>query len=308
MFNPTDKAKEVGTVAMIYSLPGLGKTTLASQIAKENNGLFIPVVEDGLSPLQKEGSRFDLSGVMKIDALKEWDVSAKVAAIQAQLDASEDDAVKAKLQAKIDKLNSTSLLSFIDWFTVQGGAKDFRTIVFDSLNLIMNSLESYCMNKYFYDNPEHTGKSREDILALAYGFGKATLIDHMDTEWKNVFVDFLRKCKENNINVVITTHEQVVKVKLPQQELEYDKYAPDFPYTKKRNLATSLIKEVDIVLFGRVDQTIMKAAKKGGQNKVKGTNRILCSEPAPTYDAKCRANVPETIEFSYEALTNYIKL
>jgi cell division protein FtsI/penicillin-binding protein 2 len=64
MFNPTKEIKKVGTVAVLYGEGGCGKTTvIASAIKESDNGIFVSIGENGLSPLQKDSSVFDLTDV-----------------------------------------------------------------------------------------------------------------------------------------------------------------------------------------------------------------------------------------------------
>ena len=284
MFNVTKEVREVGEVLVVYSEPGCGKTTLIAQAIKEagDRGLFIPIVEDGLSPLQKPNARFDLSEVQNIGTtISSWH------------NVTDNDGNIAK----------HGVVETLRWLCHPDQLAQFDVIALDSLNLIQNDLEDYCYQTYFVNNPEYSGKDAKIIKALAYGFGKNSLIDHMADEWEMV-IKALRFLKDKGKKVYISCHRGVRKVKPVDAELEYDTYDIDLPFTKKVSLSSMLIAESDMVVYGKKNITLAKGKTK---TKAMGDDsRLLVTQGSPTVAAKFRGNAPEEIPMSWVELKKYL--
>jgi hypothetical protein len=269
-FNVTTESKPVGDVVFLYSVPGMGKTTFLAEAARAEKGLFVPVVEDGLSPLQKGG---ELKGVPRIDVIKTW----------------------------------TDFRAFMNWFAREG-SKTYKSVSVDSFNLIMASLEEYCFNKYFITNPENSKLTPDVVRAMAYGFGKSRLIDHMKLEIDKL-LEFQRWCKDSCINLYISSHSTTQKVSELGTETEYERHAPDMPLTKKADLAGDITKEADFVLFGHQDINVVKSGngKDRKKNKALDNGRVLETYLSPYWSAKRRGFMEDKIGFSYNEFKEALK-
>ena len=104
--------------------------------------------------------------------------------------------------------------------------------------------------------------------------------------------------------IFISCHRGVRKVKPVDEELEYDTYDIDLPFTKKVSLASMLIAESDMVVYGKKNITLAKGKTK---TKAMGDDsRILVTQGTPTVAAKFRGNAPEEIPMSWEELKKYL--
>jgi len=278
MFETMMGEVKCGTVAIIYSVPGCGKSTLTATAVKEagEKGIFIPVVEDGLSPLQKDGGRVDLKGVNRLPKpITKWS----------------------------DPVNG-GFVEILRWLCAPDQLNKFDTIAIDSMNLIIQDLEEYTFNKYFVNGAEWQGKKLEDVKAQAYQFGKSLLLNHMASEWQTV-IKALRFLKSHNKTVLITTHRGTRKVKLVDQDVEFDHYTIDAPVVKGADFAGMLIAEADLVGYGKKDVTVANV-KKGKGVGLGGTDRVMVLQDSATVTAKCRSNAPEEIPFTWEDLKAFI--
>ena len=284
MFNVTKEVREVGEVLVVYSEPGCGKTTLIAQAIKEagDRGLFIPIVEDGLSPLQKPNARFDLSDVQNIGVtISNWH----------------------NVTDGEGNITKHGVVETLRWLCMPEQVDKFDVIALDSLNLISNSLEDYSYQTYFVNNPDNAGKDAKIVKALAYGFGKNGLIEHMADEWETV-IKALRFLKDKGKKVFISCHRGVRKVKPVDEELEYDTYDIDLPFTKKVSLSNMLIAEADMVVYGKKNVTLAKGKTK--TRAIGDDSRILVTQGTPTVAAKFRGNAPEEIAMNWEELKQYL--
>ena len=171
------------------------------------------------------------------------------------------------------------------------------------LDLISNNLEEYAYQKYFINNPDNHGKDAKIVKALAYGFGKNGLIEHMANEWESIIVA-LRYLKDKGKKIFISCHRGVRKVKPVDEELEYDTYDIDLPFTKKVSLSNMLIAEADMVIYGKKNITLAQGKTK---TKAMGDDsRILVTQGTPTVAAKFRGNAPEEVPMSWEELKKYL--
>jgi len=284
MIKPSMEITPVGTVALIYSEPGVGKSTVLAQGVKEagERGLWISVVEDGLSPLQKSTDLFDLTKVNKMPKpVTKWDY-----------DPEADEKCK-------DKDNTMpGLLQVLRY--VCTNIADYDIVAIDSLNLIMENLEEYCFQLYFMNNPEYAGMTDAVKKTMAYGYGSSRLITHMGNEWSKLLVA-LRYLKEKNVTVLLSNHRMVKKVKMVDQDTDYNSYSPNYPFTNKVDLGEMLVAESDLVLYGKFD--IIVAKKDGGKTKAMGgTERVFVTTNTPTVVAKKRVKLADTIPLTWKSL------
>ena len=277
MFETTTEVQECGEVVVVYGQPGIGKSTVLAQATKEagDKGLWVSVVENGLSTLQKDDSIADLKGINQLPTpVTKW-----------------TDA------------DNGGLLELFRWLCHPEQLAKYDVIALDSLNLIKDDLEAYCFKKFFIDSSEFAGMSEDDVKSRAYQFGAANLIAHEGSEWAKV-IAALRYLKAKGKRVFISSHHMVGKARSVNDELEYSIIQLDFPSTKKVDLGEMLVKEADYVVYGKKDVTVAKA--KGNKVRVMGGDRVFVTQATPTITAKFRGSAPEQIELSYEELKKYL--
>lgn len=277
MFETTTDIKKVGNIVTLYGIGGIGKTTTLAQAVKEagEKGIFIPIGEDGLSTLQRDVTRFDLTGVNRLpDPIMEWDNEKKGGFVQV-----------------------------MKHLLTDGGG--YETISIDSISMILPSLEDYCFDKYFLKDPEAHGKNMtEDKLRnKAYGFGKSQLIAFMSNEWSK-FLLSIKMLRDRGKNIFISSHSKISKAKAPDQDLEYDIVTLSMPKTKNEDLATELYNTSDFFLYGKKD--IKKVTGDRGDKAIGGKNRVYVTEGDAVVSAKSRGTMPEEIEANYETIKKYL--
>ncbi len=278
MFTPSDETVVAGTVAIVYSAPGMGKSTLLAQAVKEagDRGIWVSTVEEGLAPLQKDTEFIDLTKVNRVpEPITEWTDKEK-----------------------------GGMLEVLRWLCSPEQLEKYDVIAIDSLNLIKASLEEYCFKAYFINNPEHANKNADEVKGLAYQFGASNLISHMGNEWEKI-VTALRYLKAKNKTVLVSCHQAIRKMNGLNAELDYDAITIDLPYAKKVDLTDMITKEAEFVVYGKKD-LVLAQAKNKKTKVIGGDNRILVTQSNPTITAKFRGSAPEEIEFSWKALKEYI--
>jgi hypothetical protein len=269
-FKPTTEEKEVGSIGVIYGTAGIGKTTTIATAVKEAGvkGVFISCGEDGLSPLQ-QAKDSKLKGVQRIPhIIKSW----------------------------------PDLVEAVRWVAKES----YEVVAFDSVSLIMNSLEEYCFDKYFTKDPTSHGNSMTPLALKnkAYGFAKSGLIPFMADEWKT-FIDGVQYLSEvKKMKVLISSHTALKKAKIVTEELEYDFGDLDMPQTKHVHLSDMLTDISDYVLYGKRDVSVFKGKTK---NSAGGSNdRVFCTQESPMYKAKNRYGMEEEIPAEWPEIKKYL--
>lgn len=196
------------------------------------------------------------------------------------------------------------LVQLLRWICSPEQLNKYDVIAVDSLNLIVSDLEDYAFTTYFVNNPEYSGKDEKIVKALAYGFGKNGLVNHMANEWSTV-VKALRFLKSHGKKVFISCHRGVRKVKIVDQDVEFDSYTIDLPAVKQADMAGMLIAEADTVVYGKFD--VQTSRGKGGKVNVSGgTDRVLIATQTATVAAKNRSSIPDEVPFTWEELKKYL--
>lgn len=156
---------------------------------------------------------------------------------------------------------------------------DYKTVVIDTVD----ALEPMIF-KYICD--EHKIKHIEE---LGYGKGYAFALK----EWHKM----LDRCKalREKMNVILLCHSHVKPFNSPDQASSYDRY--DLKLNAK---ASSLVKEtVDCLLFANY-VVYTKMSKDGKVKGVGDGERVIHTTYKPSWDAKNRFSLPETMTLSWK--------
>ena len=157
----------------------------------------------------------------------------------------------------------------------------YKLIAFDNLDNIINvNMDAFVIHEHYDGNVSKAnsyGGQKIEELAL----------------YSNQIIEGFRMLQNKGITVVCTIHSHVVKSKDPLTD-EFDMYDISMPARKDINIREIFINWASQVMFGTYDTVVVDKKAKGGQ-------RVLKSDVNPAYKTKNRFDLPETIEFSYEA-------
>jgi hypothetical protein len=121
------------------------------------------------------------------------------------------------------------------------------------------------------------------------------------TRAKEIFIGMLNELIQlsEKMNVWMICHSQLGPVNDPMLSGSYDVFD-----LKLHKYATAVVQQkVDCILFGRMEISIAKDSPKARKGRGINTgDRLLYCQPATGVMAKNRYDMPETIEFSYEAI------
>ena len=121
------------------------------------------------------------------------------------------------------------------------------------------------------------------------------------TRAKEIFIGILNELTQlsEKMNVWLICHSQLGPVNDPMLSGSYDVFD-----LKLHKYAIAVVQQkVDCILFGRMEISITKDSPKARKGRGINTgDRLLYCQPATGVMAKNRYDMPETIEFSYEAI------
>ena len=134
-------------------------------------------------------------------------------------------------------------------------------------------------------------KSIEDP---GYGKGYTYLAD--------AWIEVLKVCDEvveSGKNIVFTAHAQMRKFEQPDEMGAYDRWE-----LKLQKKTAPLIKEwSDMLLFCNYKNTIIEDSKTKSKKAV-GGKRVMYTTHAPTYDAKNRFALPESLDMDFDQISH----
>lgn len=141
----------------------------------------------------------------------------------------------------------------------------------------------------------HATPKRTSIEGFGYGKGYVIL--------KEEFAGLLRELDRvvaAGVNVVCTSHSQLRKFERPDELGQFDRF--EMKLTKH---VAPIVKEwCDLLLFADY-QTYVTTDENGGRAKASGGRRILRTTHSPSWDAKNRLGLPETMELDMGPLLGH---
>lgn len=143
---------------------------------------------------------------------------------------------------------------------------------------------------------EETGK--DSIEKVGGGYGKGYTI--LQERFQQDLLGRMDRVIAKGIHVVIVAHSTVRTITPPDAD-PYDHY--ELKCSKK---VTPLLKEwCDMLLFCNYDITVIQGSN--GKGKAVGDGkRVMHANHMPTYDAKNRFNLPDTMPLDYEQIRSVI--
>ena len=124
------------------------------------------------------------------------------------------------------------------------------------------------------------------ITEMPYGQGYALL----GNKFKGLIAT-LSRIADAGIHTVVIAHSQVVKVELPDQMGQFDKYE-----LKLNKRCAPLLKEwADMILFCNYKTQVF-------EGKAEGTQRVMYTEHGACWDAKNRFGLPASVPMDYEQI------
>lgn len=157
----------------------------------------------------------------------------------------------------------------------------YRSFVIDSLDHLCPHIDSYIC-------------ARDQKTSIeAYGYGKG--FDAQAAEWLILMNRLIKLRTVKQMNIVLIAHAAVRSVSDPTVMDNYDRWEPKLP--KK---ACAIVKELsDIMAFSSPKMTVTDS---NGKTKAVGKGDFsLYLNPRPSYEAKNRYHLPDTIEVSAKA-------
>jgi hypothetical protein len=103
--------------------------------------------------------------------------------------------------------------------------------------------------------------------------------------------------------VLLLAHSHLKALNDPTLGTAYDSFK-----MKIQDKSAEIIRQmVDLILFVQLDVTLTKESPKARKGRaVIGDERVVWTAPGTGYEAKSRFNLPNPMEFSWEALQNGI--
>lgn len=159
-----------------------------------------------------------------------------------------------------------------------------KSVVLDTADKLEQILtDSVCKKMGF--------KSIEDP---GYGKGYTYLAD--------AWLEVLKACDEvveSGKNIVFTAHAQMRKFEQPDEMGAYDRWE-----LKLQKKTAPLIKEwSDMLLFCNYKNTIVEDQKTKSKKAI-GGKRVMYASHAPTYDAKNRFALPDSMDMDFESIAH----
>jgi hypothetical protein len=315
----TTEVKETGDFVVVYAEPGMGKTTLTGQAAKEvgKRGLYLSCVEDGLSTIQKDTSRYDLTGINRYNrTIKRWEGALFVCECEYEEETSLDEAeplvVKGEVcpncgEVKYGDMN-VSESGFIQVLEdVYKHHEHFDRIIIDSFNMLINNggdLGKYCLQEDFIKSDEY--KSVKSAKAKATAYSNSALIQSMATQINDRMMAAIMGLIEKGVDVYITMHSSLGKDVDGDGE-DVKKIGPYLPAVGQTNMTKDIVGRATHVVYGFVDTTVIDTDKGKRVKAYEEPKRMMATQSNGRYMAKFRGNAPSLIEgFEWELLKKYL--
>ena len=158
-----------------------------------------------------------------------------------------------------------------------------KTLIIDTIDRAEDLLANQLMAEYSVDTIDKVGGG--------YGRGWTSLQERFQKD----FLNRLDKVIAKGINVVLLAHALMRKFESPEDP-PYDRW--EMKLSKK---VTPIVREwCDILLFINYE---VKTVETNGKAKARGkAKRVMHANHSPTYDAKNRYNLPDTLPLSFEPL------
>jgi len=159
---------------------------------------------------------------------------------------------------------------------------EFQTVVLDSAdwleNIMINEIEK-----------EHDAKE------LAYGKSAVFLAE----KWREILTAFDALRNDKNMTVIFIGHSEIKRFDSPETD-SYDRYQP-----KLSSKGSALIQEwADCVFFANYKTVIKKedvGFNKEKNRAISNGQRVIFTQEKPSYLAKNRYSLPETIDLNWQA-------
>lgn len=158
-----------------------------------------------------------------------------------------------------------------------------KTLIIDTIDRAEDLLANQLMAEYSVDTIDKVGGG--------YGRGWTSLQERFQKD----FLNRLDKVIAKGINVVLLAHALMRKFESPEDP-PYDRW--EMKLSKK---VTPIVREwCDILLFINYE---VKTVETNGKAKARGkAKRVMHANHSPTYDAKNRYDLPDTMQLSFEPL------
>lgn len=257
-------SKPMGLV--LYAQSGLGKTTfLGDMIKSSKNGILFQCGENALGDLNKEWA----------SSIPHYE---NVLGDYYELRAGEDDSNWSDDQkaARGWEWFKDDLIKYL-----MLNDHGFTNIAFDSFdNLINRNLDAYVTLKHYQGN-----------VKKANEFGGAKLKE-MYSELTTIIHAF-EYIQKRGISISLSFHAQSINFKDPANP-DYKKWSLGIPAREDYNLRNLFINWSSVTLFGTKEIDVEKKKATGGKHVIKSKDDVA-------YEAKCRYDIPETLEFNCES-------
>lgn len=162
----------------------------------------------------------------------------------------------------------------------------YRTAILDSLDWLEPQINAYTSAQNGWANIETPG----------YGKGYVAALEN----WRLLFDGLNTLRDERDMTIIMIAHSKVVKFEAPDTEA-YNRYN-----LKLNDKAAALVVEhSDVVGFANYRTMIVKADAGFGKKAVRGVGsgeRVLHLEERPSFTAKQRYNLPDTIALDWPSL------
>lgn len=168
------------------------------------------------------------------------------------------------------------------------GEHKFKTVVIDSLDWLETLIWRDIESKY-------------DAKDLAYGKGAMIAAE----KWREILDGLNALRNQRGMIVILIAHCEIKRFDSPDSE-PYDRYQP-----KLQARSSALVREwVDAVLFANYRTVVQKADVGFNKTVSRGIStgeRLLFTAERPSYMAKNRYSLPESIPLAWEAFESAIK-
>lgn len=168
------------------------------------------------------------------------------------------------------------------------GQHKFKSVVIDSLDWLETLIWRDIESKY-------------DAKDLAYGKGAMLAAE----KWREILDGLNALRNQRGMIVILIAHCEIKRFDSPETE-PYDRYQP-----KLQARSSALVREwVDAVLFANYRTVVQKADVGFNKTVSRGIStgeRLLFTAERPSYMAKNRYSLPESIPLAWEAFESAIK-